>query len=42
MISAYTAFANLGVRTAANAIRRVENQKGEVLWEPQPVRAQVF
>jgi len=42
MISAYTAFANLGVRTAANAIRRVENQKGEVLWEPQPVRAQVL
>ena len=42
MISAYTAFANLGVRTAANAIRRVENQRGEVLWEPQPVRAQVL
>jgi penicillin-binding protein 1A len=42
MISAYTAFANLGVRTAANAIRRVENQNGEVLWEPQPVRAQVL
>jgi penicillin-binding protein 1A len=42
MISAYTAFANLGVRTAANAIRRVENQRGEVLWEPQPVRAQVM
>jgi penicillin-binding protein 1A len=42
MISAYSAFANLGVRTAANAIRRVENQSGEVLWEPQPVRAQVM
>src|SRR5687768_12102051 len=42
MISAYTTFANLGVRTAANAIRRVENQRGEVLWEPQPVRAQVL
>jgi len=42
MISAYSAFANLGVRTAANAIRRVENQRGEVLWEPQPVRAQVL
>jgi len=42
MISAYTAFANLGVRTAANAIRRVENQRGEVLWEPQPARAQVL
>ena len=42
MISAYTTFANLGVRTAANAIRRVENQRGEVLWEPQPVRSQVL
>ena len=42
MVSAYTTFANLGVRTAANAIRRVENQKGEVLWEPQPVRAPVL
>ena len=42
MISAYTTFANLGVRTSANAIRRVENAKGEVLWEPQPVRAQVL
>jgi penicillin-binding protein 1A len=42
MISAYTTFANLGVRTAANAIRRVENQRGEVLWEPQPTRAQVL
>jgi penicillin-binding protein 1A len=42
MISAYTTFANLGVRTAANAIRRVENQRGEVLWEPPPVRAQVL
>src|SRR4051812_21386460 len=42
MIAAYTTFANLGVRTQANAIRRVENQAGEVLWEPQPVRAQVL
>ena len=42
MIAAYTTFANLGVRTAPNAIRRVENQRGEVLWEPQPARAQVL
>jgi penicillin-binding protein 1A len=42
MIASYTAFANLGVRTAANAIRRVENQKGEVIWEPEPVRSQVL
>jgi len=42
MVSAYTTFANLGVRAQANPIRRVENQKGEVLWEPQPVRSQVL
>ena len=42
MISSYTTFANLGVRTSANAIRRVENQKGEVLWEPEPQRSQVM
>jgi penicillin-binding protein 1A len=42
MISAYSTFANLGVRTTANAIRRVENQRGEVLWEPHPERAQVL
>ena len=42
MIASYTTFANLGVRTAANAIRRVENHRGEVLWEPQPARAQVL
>jgi penicillin-binding protein 1A len=42
MIAAYTTFANLGVRTSPNAIRRVENQKGEVLWEPQSDRAQVL
>ena len=41
MIASYTTFANLGVRTSANAIRRVENQQGEVLWEPQPERTQV-
>jgi penicillin-binding protein 1A len=42
MIASYTTFANLGVRTSANAIRRVENQKGEVLWEPEPERSQVL
>ena len=42
MIAAYTTFANLGVRAQPNAIRRVENQAGEVLWEPQPVRTQVL
>ncbi|HEX6051238.1 MAG TPA: PBP1A family penicillin-binding protein [Gemmatimonadaceae bacterium] len=42
MIASYTTFANLGVRTEPNAIRRVENQRGEVIWEPQPVRTQVL
>ena len=42
MVAAYTTFANLGIRTTANAIRRVENQRGEVIWEPQPARTQVL
>src|SRR6476469_4783836 len=40
LISAYTAFANLGVRATPNAILRVENQKGEILWQPTPTRSQ--
>lgn len=36
MIAAYTAFATLGSRAAPMAITRVENAKGEVLWEPAP------
>ena len=36
LVSAYTTFANLGTRTKPNAIVRVEDQKGNVLWEPQP------
>jgi penicillin-binding protein 1A len=42
IISAYTAFANLGVRASPNAIIRVENQKGEILWQPTPTRTQVL
>ena len=42
LISAYTAFANLGVRATPNAIIRVENQKGEILWQPTPTRSQVL
>jgi penicillin-binding protein 1A len=42
LISAYTAFANLGVRATPNAIIRVENQKGEILWQPTPTRTQVM
>ncbi|MEO7965301.1 MAG: penicillin-binding transpeptidase domain-containing protein, partial [Gemmatimonadaceae bacterium] len=42
LVSSYTAFANLGVRSTPNAILRVENQKGEILWEPTPKRVQVL
>jgi penicillin-binding protein 1A len=42
MVSAYTAFANLGVRSAPIAILRVEDSKGDVLWAPQPQRERVM
>ncbi len=42
MVSAYTSFANLGVRSAPIAILRVEDAKGNVLWQPQPRRERVM
>ena len=42
MVAAYSAFANLGVRASPNAILRVENNRGEILWSPTPVRTQVL
>jgi penicillin-binding protein 1A len=42
MVAAYSAFANLGVRASPNAILRVENNRGEILWSPTPVRSQVL
>ena len=42
MVAAYTTFATLGTRSSPNAILRVENARGEVLWEPAPVRVQVM
>jgi penicillin-binding protein 1A len=36
MVSAYTSFANLGVRAAPIAILRVEDEDGIVLWRPEP------
>ncbi|HET6680814.1 MAG TPA: PBP1A family penicillin-binding protein [Gemmatimonadaceae bacterium] len=36
MVGSYTTFANLGRHTTPNAIVRVENQRGEVIWEPKP------
>ena len=40
MIAAYTTFANLGVRTVPNAILRVEDRNGKILWQPE-VRSEV-
>lgn len=42
LMAAYSAFATLGTRASPMAILRVENAKGDVLWEPQPVRAPVM
>jgi penicillin-binding protein 1A len=42
MIAAYSAFATLGTRSSPTAIVRVENAKGDVLWEPTPTRAPVM
>src|SRR4051794_8687776 len=42
LISAYSAFATLGTRAVPFAITRVENQRGDVLWEPEPVRVQIM
>ncbi len=36
MISAYTAFANLGTRVAPAAILRVEDREGNIKWQPEP------
>jgi penicillin-binding protein 1A len=36
LISAYTAFATMGTRTAAYGIERVEDRNGNKLWEPRP------
>jgi penicillin-binding protein 1A len=36
MVAAYSAFANMGERAEPVAITRVEDQKGEVLWTPEP------
>jgi penicillin-binding protein 1A len=34
MIASYTTFANLGVRTVPNAILRVEDRSGKIVWQP--------
>ncbi|MSR06699.1 MAG: PBP1A family penicillin-binding protein [Gemmatimonadetes bacterium] len=35
MVSAYTAFATLGERAAAFPIVRVEDERGNIIWQPQ-------
>ncbi len=42
LVAAYTAFASLGTRAEPMAITRVEDQKGNILWEPQPTTAPVL
>jgi len=42
LVSAYSAFATLGTRTKPTPILRVENNKGQVLWAPEPVRVPVL
>lgn len=42
MVAAYTAFANLGVRTEPNAILRVEDVNGNTVYESKPVRRRVL
>jgi penicillin-binding protein 1A len=42
MMGAYSAFANLGVRSEPFPILRVETADGEVVWEPIPERTEVL
>src|SRR6476646_2710315 len=42
LVAAYSAFATLGTRAEPMPITRVESQKGEVLWEPQPTTVPVM
>ena len=42
MVAAYTAFATLGTRAEPIAITKVEDQDGNVLWQPEPVTVPVL
>ncbi len=40
--SAYTAFANLGVRASPIGVLRVEDEQGNIVWEPQVRRDRII
>jgi len=42
LVAAYSAFATLGTRSSPIAITRVEDQKGNVLWSPEPTTVPVM
>jgi penicillin-binding protein 1A len=42
IIAAYTTFANLGTRTLPNAILRVEDRSGKIVWQPAVRSVQVM
>ncbi|HMA23821.1 MAG TPA: PBP1A family penicillin-binding protein, partial [Gemmatimonadaceae bacterium] len=42
LVAAYSTFATLGTRAQPLAIVRVEDQKGDVLWEPEPATVSVL
>ena len=42
LAEAYSGFATLGTKVRPFPILRVENARGEVVWEPQPERTQVL
>jgi penicillin-binding protein 1A len=42
IVNSYSVFSNLGWRSQAEPIVRVTTARGEVLWEPQPIRETVL
>ncbi len=42
MTEAYSTFATLGTKVQPFPILRVENDEGEIIWEPEPERVQVM
>jgi penicillin-binding protein 1A len=42
MVAAYSAFATLGTRAQPMAITKIEDAKGNILWEPSPTRIPVM